>query len=66
ARELFYKINEDKAREYIKEGLKERNYLNRIKINKYPSSLSLMVNNIKKDSELLNLKEILNKNIREL
>lgn len=66
ARELFYKIDEDKAREYIKEGLKERNYLNRIKINKYPSSLSLMVNNIKKDSELLNLKEILNKNIREL
>ena len=33
---------------------------------KYPSSLSLMVNNIRKDSELLNLKEILNKNLREL
>lgn len=66
ARKLFYKIDEDKAREYIKEGLKERNYLNRIKIKKYPSSLSLMVNNIRKDSELLNLKEILNKNLREL
>lgn len=66
ARELFNKIDEDKARGYIREELKKRNYINRSKIKKYPSSLSLMINNINKDSELLNLTEILNKNIREL
>lgn len=66
ARELFSNINETKARRYIRETLKNRNLIDRIKIKKCPSSLSLMVNNIKNIELYNNFTNILNNNIGEL